>query len=181
MNTPQEQYSRNYYANQRDVADSLKYRLNNNELIKRIIDQLSGATYDNNGRVNGYDPNLRLLNEKGIYNIRVILEGQISKNTHLTKYANETRINEQMKSILKKIIDTMTLQRKEWDIKNKDSVLLIIETGILESKLRANEGFENNNVSRSWNVNENIDTTPQAKQSAILPNKSWFGLGGNNG
>jgi hypothetical protein len=146
-----------------------------------MIDMLRGAVRDQYGRIVNYDENLRLMNDIGIYQAEFFVKGNITKVTHLTNYHSEDRIHMTMRPLARMWSFQITLNRKKWDIKNKDLVQMVVEKTIYESMLRANEGFENNNISKSWYVNENIENNRQLQQQGGMFSKLFNFRGGNNG
>lgn len=171
---------RNYMGSGQDSVDGLKYRLGGEDIIRSMVDMLKGAVRDNYGRVTSYDENLRMMNDKGIYQVEFFVRGAISKITHLTRYINEDRINTHMKEHAKNLAFNITLNVRTWEIKNKDFVQYMVEKAIYESMLRSNDGFENNNISKSWLVSENIDTNRQMQTGGMFGRLFNWGGGGKS-
>lgn len=169
---------RNYYADARDISDGLKYRLSGEDIIKELIADLRGAQRDQYGKIASYDEENRIINDIGAYKIRYLLNSELNKITHLTKYANEERVFRQVRELFKMIAFVITLNCKIWEVRDKDVLQQSLEQTIFNAMLRGNEGFENNNVSKSWNVNENINQSPQQQQGGFL--SSLFRRGGSS-
>lgn len=151
---------RNYYAVGPQDTDTLRYRLGAHDDIDSFCDQLRGIQRDARGKeTNTKDEQdrYRVVNDEGIYQIRAFLRASCSKITHLTKYTNEDRVLRQMRELSKAWLFMIILHRKTWEIRDRDIVLHPGEKLLFESMLRANDGFENNNISKAYNVNENID------------------------
>lgn len=153
---------KNYYGGWNEQsADNLKYRLDAKDAINDLCDQLRGIRKDRMGRPVQMEPGeqerLRIMNEEGIYRVQTFLQSACGKITHLTKYENEDRVLRQMRSLARSWLFVIVLNRKRWDIKDKDIILHAGEKLLFESMLRAKEGFENNNISQTYIVNENIE------------------------
>lgn len=159
---------RNYFADTKDQSDSLKYRLSGEDIVKKLVEDLRGAIRDDYGRIVRYDEKFRLLNDLGANRISYILSSELNKITHLTKYANEDRVFRQCKELFKMVAFIITLNRKDWAVRDKDSIQQTVENTIFNAMLRGNEGFENNNVSKSWNVNENITQQQQQQGWSVF-------------
>lgn len=151
---------KNYYAGMNDFnSDNLKYRLDAKDAIRELCDQLRGVQRDRAGRVVSEEEGFRLMNDEGIYRVNVFLQAGCGKITHLTKYENEDRILRQMRYLSTAWLFSIVLNRKRWAVKDKDMIVQAGEKLMFESMLRAKEGFENNNISQTYIVNENIDRT----------------------
>lgn len=173
---------KNYYAGFNDSqGDNLKYRLDAKDAIRELCEQLAGHERDRTGRLETKNERMRLLNDEGIFRVKVFLQSACGKITHLTKYENEDRVLRQMRHHASPWLFTLVLNRKNWDIRDKETILFAGEKLMFESMLRAKEGFENNNISQTYIVNENIDRTgvppPSMQRPGIL--SRW--LGGSGG
>lgn len=155
---------RNYFQSGTDAVDGLKYRLDAKDIIKEIEDTLKAIDRDSMGKVISEHPEDRVVNEHGIIGAKIWLKSALGKITHLTKFENIEHINKQQRWLAKDWAFQITLHRKLWSIKNKDALQMMIEKQTYESMLRANDGFENGNISRSYNTHETIDRTPQQSQ-----------------
>ena len=174
MDTPR----RSIYNDSNNNAQGLQFRLDNNDIIKRTSLRLRGAIFDEYNRVKGYDEKLRVINDTGAYQIITWLEGVTSKNTHLTNFSAEDRVNQH--TIRWGIIcaNMITQHAKEWEITNKDTVQMSIEKALHESMLKAQGGFENNNISHSHTTQEYIENNRPQQGGGLF---SFFRGGGNRG
>lgn len=170
---------RNYYSDQSETADGLKYRLGGEDIIRTVVNMFRGATYDERGIFKGLDPNKALMNEIGIYNLEVLFQSCVNKVSSLSNYQNEERINRQIRELFNGFLFDLTLNIKVWNVKNKDSILMQVEYIIYNNILRANKGFENLNISRIHQVLERIGGNDEPQEQK----KSVFGMfrGGNRG
>ena len=164
---------RNYYPDKKLEADGLKFRLGADDIIISILEQLRGAVFDKYGRVVEYDKQYRLMNDQGIHGISFILKGRLTKITHLTKYDNKDEIARQIKPMAKILAFELVLNRKQWGVKDKDLIQQVIENTLYESMKRAGGGFENDNISKNWQVSQFIDQTRPGKEPDMGGNRIW--------
>lgn len=173
--------SQPYYASSvMDRDDNLRYRLDARDSIEELCEYFRGILYDENQqpivpKTEGQREEAaarRLMSDDGIFFIKTWLLEHCTKMTHLTKYTNEDRVLRQMKHHSRVLLKAIVLNRKRWKVKNKDLILYGCEKLLFESMLRASEGFENNNISQTYIVQEQISRDgrkPQPEQSG-----GWF-------
>lgn len=160
---------KNYFASAMDSATGFKYRVDTGDVVRQIIDRLRGMTgMDKLGRPQ-YDPTARQMNDTGLSQMNFLLSGLMTKNTVLTNFVDEERINRQMKSILTQgIIPALALNRREWEIRNPDIVLQVIENAIYTSFLRGMTGFEAELSSKSHHVMESVQHQQPSQSSGFI-------------
>lgn len=156
---------RNYFPDRKLDADGLKFRLGAEDIISSILEQLKGAVFDQYGRIKEYNTNFSLLNDEGIHGISFILKGRLTKITHLTKYDNKDEIARQIKPMAKILAFELVLNRKRWGVVDKDLIQQVIENTLYESMKRAGGGFENDNISKNWQVSQFIDQSKPGKDT----------------
>jgi len=172
----------NYYHNPYNQDSGLKYRLEADEEVLNVVHELRGGVLSRQGNKIIYNEEFRLVNELGVARIHMLLRSSINKVNHLTKYSGEERVFRQVKSIMRSFIFELTHNLKTWrpfindktclKVNNKSLIIQTIENVILQSSLRATDGFEAELTGKSWNVNELAGDKP------IKENNSFFGFGG---
>lgn len=185
-----DEYGRNYFQQPYQDPAGLKYRIEGDDVIKGVTTILRGGIVkdEKTGR-EVWNETYRLLNEEGVSRVELFLRGGLNKINHLTKYKNEHRILQQMRSMIRAFTIELVLYAKAWapeakmvggelvndDIKkvrNKHLVLQVVENAIFQSMQRGEQGFEAENTIKSWNVNELVGRPP----SEDAPRRQgWFG------
>lgn len=154
----------NYYQEQKELYDTVRYRTAGKQVVQEFLENLRGAVIDERtGAITHYDEAYRLVDESGIRAIKAFLESASSQITSLTNYKEEDRVNRHQIYYARELARQIILNRKLWKVRNCGFVQLGGEKIMYDSMLKAVGGFENNNISRSWVVSENIDT-PQQQQ-----------------
>lgn len=158
---------RNYYPSAHESVSGLKFRLDGRDVIRDVTDTLRGGVKKRAGNATEYFEERRLLNDLGVERVRLIVQSGVNKVAHLTKYENEERILQQVKSIMKAFIYELTSHAKDWAPKgklkvlNKRLVVQMVENAIYQSMLRGSEGFEAGLTAKSWVAQEVIDHRQQ--------------------
>lgn len=173
-----EEYPVNYY--QGGVVDegSLRFRVDADDVITKIADELRGGLKTERKGVKTYHEERRMMNEEGVSRVVALFNGIVNKVGHLTKYQNEERVVRQLKSVIKSFIFELILNLKRWapsgsyKVRNKRVIIQMVENAVHASMLRADGGFEANNLSKIWNVNQIED---YRQQSAPRAGGGWFG------
>ena len=155
MTDQDQQYAptKNYYAGASDSVSGLRFRVDPQIEIRRVVDTFAGVSRDKYGREIG-KAKFPMMNEEGVRNARGWLEGTVTKMTHLTKYLNEERIMRQVRYYIGVWIYNVTRYKKLWGIKNTRAVIAEVEKLITESMFRGHEGFEANLTAKSFQVQE---------------------------
>lgn len=152
---------RNYFQDHRENVDGLKYRLDAKDVIKEIELALSAVEVDQYGKIIKENPDDRIVNDHGIIAARLWLKAALGKITHLTNFEHLEHVNRQQRWLAKDWCFQVTLHSKKWGVTDKDALQMLIEKQLYESMLRAQKGFENNNISRSYSVQEHIEPPPE--------------------
>lgn len=184
---------RNYYQGVMNYIDGLRYRLSGDDVIEQVVDTLRGGVKTIKGNVKEYHEENRLLNEIGVARAKMLLQGGVNKINHLTKYANENRILQQMKAIMHAWIFELVLNMKRWapeaeidergvliskenyKVRNPRLVIQVIENAIYQSMLRGTEGFEAELLSKSMFVQETVNRDDGRQRGGGGPFSRLFG------
>lgn len=216
--TPSEEESRNYFGPQGPDADALKYRLDGEDVIKRVVDTLRGGFFEGADGRKVYREEYRLMNDEGISRVEMTIRSGVNKVIHLTKYKNEERILRQVKELARAFAHELVANIKRWGpiyttkvseddyedwyhktgvvtasilveeagvltvmyrvkVRTKHLVPQLIENGILAGMQRGEEGFENTNLGKTYNVNEIIDRERRREQESGLGRFNIFSRG----
>lgn len=160
----QQNYYNNLLVNQ---FAGFKERIDGREIVDDLCDELRGVVWVNGKRVETSE--YRMLNEIGIARVRGLLRSVVNKNTHLTKYENNSRVLLQISGAIEGFIVELVCNLRTWSPKgfakvpNWRLVVQMVEQSMLASMLRGESGFEANLTGKQQqhNVNEVIDRTPQ--------------------
>lgn len=186
-----------YNAPMHQAADTIKYRLEGEDRLTSVVDTLRGGVREIKNNVKTYNDDQRLMNELGIQRVRMTLEAGVNKINHLTKYKDQDRIFQQIKSIMRDFIMELGLDMKKWapnakieqgvlvnplmdKVRNKRLVVQLVENALLQSMLRADAGFEADITGKNFTVSENRNVQPvapeyQDQQGGFLRGFSLFG------
>ena len=167
--------ARSYYQDAKDSFDTVRYRTAGKQVVQEFLENLRGATYDEHGRFKSYDESLKLINDIGLRAIKSFLESASSQITSLSNYAGEDRIHRHISYLAKGLAKQIVLYGRDWEVKNKDFLQLGCEKIMFDTMLKAKEGFENNNISKSWYVSENIEQTPPRQEGVVSGFRGLFG------
>ena len=175
-------YGRNYYADQLQTAEGLKYRLSGDDIVVDTIDQLRGGYILTKYGEKIHQKAEAMMNIKGIAAARTFLMGVVNKNTHLTMYENEARVMAQMRGLARQWAYSATRKRKLWAVTDPGIVNQIIENALLNSMQRGKAGFEAGLTSKSMMVQEvhNINDQQRGGQG-IISRLNPLNWGGKNG
>lgn len=119
------------------------------KIIKEIILRLEGREERSDGSI--VKVGVSLLNEKGIKNIKFILDSNINDNIRLS-HLEKRDITQIMDVIQNDLVDDLTLNYKDYEIKNKtdlDSINNSILVNVFCILKRAEEQGEKNWLGRS--------------------------------
>lgn len=167
---------KNYYGNPLSDVNAIKFRQDPIEVRKAIISTWRGEiNFDDKNKTPQDDPELKLMNERGIRHFSTYINSVVNKEAVLTNQDNE-RINIEMINLLTAVVKDIAKNRKRYEIRSKDAVLQTIENPSNFSKRRGADGFEAELSSKSINVNENIvnNPPPQGGMRSWLPFKRSF-------
>lgn len=178
---------KSYYRSPTDIVDGLKYRLEGRDVIESVMDMLNGGVKAQKGSAKVYFEEHRLMNGLGIARVKFFLQSAVNKINHLTKYANEERINRQVKPMIKSFVHELVLNAKRWapeacmtggvlinrgipfhKVRNMRLIVQVIENSIYQSMLRGTEGFEAELLSKSWDVHEVVDNPKKQEKTGFL-------------
>lgn len=178
--SPYGNYGEMNYYHDPDREAGLKYRLDGDDVVQATADELRGMTFTSEGKKLFLTEN-RLMNEQGVQKAIFFLRGAVNKINHLTKYENEFRINEQIKTQVGGFVRELTKNMKAWapngepKVRSPRLVLRALETKMYQSFLRGNEGFEAQITGKNWGVQEVYDY--RKKENTTDRIKSFFGGG----
>lgn len=167
---------KNYYGNPLSDVNAIKFRQDPIEVRKAIISTWRGELYvDEKSKNPNNDPELRLMNERGVMHFSTYINSVVNKEAVLTNQDGE-RINIEMINLLVAVIKDIAKNRKRFEIRSKDAVLQTIENPSNFSKRRGADGFEAELSSKSINVQENIvnNPPPQGGVRSWMPFKRSF-------
>ena len=150
-------YSKNYYTPMHDNS-GFKFRVDGRDVVADLLDALrGGVTKTKYGKVE-YNKEHRLINDLGISRLQLFFRSVVNKNTHLSKYADKEMILSQVRALSKEWCMTTALNRKRWEVSDPDLVQVNVESTILSSLLRADEGFEAQISGKSHQVSEIVQS-----------------------
>jgi len=154
--------------NQQQIQAALVEQINPDKILRNLELKLEGKIDDGYGNITKVrDP---LMNKKGISNMILITSAIVNQNTIMSSL-NEKEIGKLMKNMTDDIIDKLTLNWKEYDIKDKTDLdtihNIIVNTSFLALK-RALFGGEKGFLSKI--TVENISSAPRNQ----LPKKQGF-------
>jgi len=128
--------------NQQETQAVLIEQLSPDKIIENIKLILEGSIRDEYGEIKKIgDP---LMNQKGVNNLMISIRSVVNINTIMSAIREE-KINEFMIDLMDEIIDDLTLNWKEYDIKNKsnlDKIEGIIKRMAYPAFMRSKEGGE---------------------------------------
>jgi hypothetical protein len=163
------QYSDRNIAFEKKATDSLlQWQLDPEEIIKRILDRLSGRYYDYTQRKFLYNEKLRQVNEEGIDFLNAFLPNYINKSAIMTKYDKDEifQITMEANDILAK---KFCFEHKELGVKftNIRPIVLGITQQINVTVSRSKEGFFTKFLKGSETVQLTETQRPQEHQGVL--------------
>jgi hypothetical protein len=186
---PPERNGMNFYQDAEERHDLIKYRLDGDERIDRVLNTLRGGIKDVNNGVATYNEEFRLMNELGIQRVSIVLQTGVNKINHLSKYKDDERIFAQVVAIMGDFDKELVSNLKVWapeaqfkegklinptmaKVRNKRIIVQEVENALVQSFLRANAGFEADITGKAYSVSE----YRQQKDEDEKP-RSFWGLG----
>lgn len=154
--------------NQQQIQAALVEQINPNKILKEIELTLLGQEDDGYGNIK--QVRKALMNDKGISDMILITKSIVNQNTIMSAL-KEDEIGKLMENVTDDIIDKLTLNWKEYGIKDKtdlDTIHNIIVNMSFPALKRALFGGERGFLSKI--TVENISSTPRNQ----LPKKQGF-------
>lgn len=149
--------------NQQQTQAALVQQINPEETVQEIRLMLEGKEELPSGDIKQVtEP---LLNEEGINQMMLIVKSMVNINTIMSAL-DEKKIHLLMIELTDNVIDTLTLNWKQFGIKSKgdlDIIEAIIKNMTYPTLMRSKEGGERKFLGKI--TVENISTTPQFKSS----------------
>lgn len=144
---------------QQTVQAALLEQLNPNRVIQEIRLTLRGEREDEEGKI--VKDGDALMNDKGIGSILLSIKSVVNTNTVMSAL-DETVIKKMMIDLMDDIIDDLTLNWKEYGIKNendRDRVEGCVKRMVYPALMRSKMGGERNFLGRT--TVESINTAPR--------------------
>lgn len=139
---------------QKDAVDSLIYRTDSEDVINRITMSFQGYVFDAKKREYVYIPEMRKMNDKGVYGMKYLLDISVNKVTSLTKWHSQDHLDRMARVHFKNFALVLIKHRRDWEVVDPDLILKPVESLVYQCWLKAIGGFENSNVSASIHVME---------------------------
>jgi len=115
-------YPHNYFKGFGADENSLRYRLEGDDVIKQVSNRLRGGLKRGRDGREYYDERQRLMNEVGIEATEFFLAGSVNKVNHLTRYRDEKRVMIQLRELSGAYLYELTLNMKLWGPLIEDEV-----------------------------------------------------------
>jgi len=191
----------NYFQEEPLDPTGMRYRLEGEDVIESVVTAMKGGLIKRNDGSTAFNERYRLMNDEGISRVELFLKGGVNKINHLTKYKNEGRILQQMRSLVRSFTIELVENLKRWapnaetvtvnggeelinpsleKVRNKHFILQVVENGIFQSMQRGGEGFEAELTGKSWNVLEQVGQQPEQRRG-LRGGRGFFGFGRREG
>lgn len=165
---------------QREIAPTLMYQLQIDDIIIEIEHLLRGDVYDETQEKWNEMKEFKHMNELGIKRISSTLKTHLNRNTFLTRF-DDDRINKKCILVADVIAELFVLEGEKYEMKEEewDTVLWNTIMPNVEAAIRrATDSMTLNAHSKMQFVSEHIDNSKQAEMQQVEEKTRWRLFGG---